>query len=93
MEHESISEDEMTGLYMSESFLNITLTEHHFTEDGKIEISCTASIGSLSARTRTGSKLLDGETAGSTSQIFMLTILKYFRGHSLNLNGLDKTLL
>jgi len=57
VEQEPIFEDERTGLYSSESSLNITLTEEHFTEDGKIEISCTASIGSLSSRARTGSRV------------------------------------
>ena len=76
-------------MYSSHSSLNITLTEQHFTEDGKIEISCTASIGSLSSRARTGSKVGEGE-AGSENSIFVLTNLKYFRGRALILNGLGK---
>jgi len=44
-----------TLLFSSNSFLNITLTKEHFTQDGKIEISCVASIGSLQTSTNTGS--------------------------------------
>merc|ERR1711910_253734 len=55
VEHQPITESETSQLYPSHSSLNISLTKQHFTEDGKIEISCTASIGSLSSRTKTGS--------------------------------------
>ena len=55
MEQLPIRESPQSGLYSSQSELNITLTDQHFTAEGKIEISCTASIGSLQTRTRTGS--------------------------------------
>merc|ERR1711976_624836 len=44
-----------TLLFSSQSQLNISLTKEHFTDDGKIEISCVASIGSLQTSVNTGS--------------------------------------
>ena len=89
MEHQPITESETSQLYTSHSSLNISLTKQHFTEDGKIEISCTASIGSLSSRTKTGSAVEEGKSTAQVS-ISNSNNFKFFRGHSLILIGLDK---
>ena len=51
-----------TGLHTSLSSLSITLTSSHFTPEGKIQISCVSSIGSLHSHSSTGTgTLTDGE--------------------------------
>ena len=49
-----------TGLHTSLSSLSITLTTSHFTPEGKIQISCVSSIGSLHSHSSTGNTQ-DGE--------------------------------
>ena len=49
-----------TGLHTSLSSLSITLTSSHFTPEGKIQITCVSSIGSLHSHSSTGT-MTDGE--------------------------------
>ena len=79
-----------TLLFSSQSSLNITLNKEHFTVDGKIEISCVASIGSLQTVTHTGSASDTGLWIPLQSIVTLEMNLTSFRGHSLILNGLQK---
>ena len=79
-----------TLLFSSQSSLDITLKKDHFTDEGKIEISCVASIGSLQTVTNTGSASDTGLTIPLQSILTLEMNLTSFRGHSLILNGLQK---
>ena len=50
-----------TGLHTSLTSLSITLTSSHFTAEGKIQISCVSSIGSLLSHSSTGNTQDTGE--------------------------------